>query len=196
MSDLYQTLTFEPFVPEHRDDWPTLLTDECRSRIRTGAVLKVRPHLLLPEDWREAATRLRPEVVRDYLATDGDETWWETSESDGIFTFRYVPDEDDDESLEEVVATLPTSADAPGYAEAVAALVEAVTSVSYAGSPVEEWMHESTVGMIYETDEERPRGEAFYRLVGDCNEILGVCDDCTEFEVGDVEAVAYLPGFE
>jgi hypothetical protein len=33
-------------------------------------------------------------------------------------------------------------------------------------------------------------------LVGNCNTILGLCDDCTGFDWEDIEAVAYLPGFD
>jgi len=35
-----------------------------------------------------------------------------------------------------------------------------------------------------------------YVLVGNCNAILGLCDDCVGFDWEDIDAVAYLPGFE
>jgi hypothetical protein len=33
-------------------------------------------------------------------------------------------------------------------------------------------------------------------LIGDCNELLGVCDDCTDFSAGDVVAYARVLDWE
>jgi len=34
-----------------------------------------------------------------------------------------------------------------------------------------------------------------YLLVGDVNKNLGVCDDCTDYSMEDIKAIATLPGF-
>lgn len=34
-----------------------------------------------------------------------------------------------------------------------------------------------------------------YLLVGDVNKVLGVCDDCTNYELKDIKEIATLPGF-
>lgn len=35
-----------------------------------------------------------------------------------------------------------------------------------------------------------------YLLVGDVNRNMGVCDDCTNYELKDIREIAFLPGFE
>lgn len=35
-----------------------------------------------------------------------------------------------------------------------------------------------------------------YKLVGNVNTVLGVCDDCTDYEMKDIAKIATLPGFE
>lgn len=57
-------------------------------------------------------------------------------------------------------------------------------------SPSEETRHKVYAGAVLKLKD----GSIY--LVGDCNEILGVCDDCTEFQLRDVDEIAYLWGEE
>ena len=47
-----------------------------------------------------------------------------------------------------------------------------------------------------ERSEEHEEYPLTHVLVGNCNAILGLCYDCTGFDWEDIEAIAYLPGFE
>lgn len=238
MVEIYSDLEFVPFVPEYREDWPTLLTDACQGRIRTGAVLRVRTRMAmdLSRGIEAAAATLRPELVRAYLTEDG---WWEVRETEGALVFTTEVQRDGGEPTPYAVM-LPTSMEVKGYPVAIMELAKGVARVVHGvwdrlprenaevlsreldrtldeGSPeaivavvdalvpdeedddewrLSEWMVEHVVLDIYEFDEDRPFNEPEFYLVGDVNTMLGVCDDCTGFEHGDVEAIAYLPGFE
>lgn len=188
----YENLKFEPFAAEYREDWPTVPTDGCREKIMPGAVLKVRTRAPLPGGWREAARFVRPEAYRSYVEPAG-EPWFDVTEERGVYTFRLPPEDGDPE----VVLRLPVDRDAAGYGEAAEVVALELTRQEYGpDEEVSDWMVEDVVGRIYENDDGAPLGEPFYRLVGDVNTVLGLCDDCTDFGWSDVEAVAYLPGFE
>ena len=45
-------------------------------------------------------------------------------------------------------------------------------------------------GMVLKTKDKT------YLLVGDVNTIMGVCDDCKNYEIEDIRGIAFLPRFE
>jgi hypothetical protein len=56
------------------------------------------------------------------------------------------------------------------------------------------------VGLIDALDQIKPGDvlkmkDGKYILVGDVNKHLGVCDDCTNYEMKDIKEIATLPGF-
>jgi hypothetical protein len=152
--------------------------------------------------------------------------WWGVTFANGVITFRLpllslVPKKGSESVVDptntmtsSLVLLLPMSQNAEGYGMAAATIVrclvelreeveedDAWTDVTHDGEDEEEEEDEDElcgymVSSIYRHDAGRPRGEPFYQLVGDVNELGGVSDEMTEFEWEDIEAIAYLPGFD
>jgi hypothetical protein len=183
VNGIYDTLVFEPFVLKYKESFPgyTKPTEASLAKIRPGAVLRIRQkeRLDFSEGWRKALVHLRPEVVRDYSVKEDLE----------------LPGEGDPTSF-----FVDEPPDQKNYLLKIEALVRGLAEERYGIDSytlrVEDWMCECVVDEIYHTDEERPFQPPYYQLVGDVNSNLGVCDDTTLFDPQDVEAIAYLPGFE
>lgn len=54
--------------------------------------------------------------------------------------------------------------------------------------PTEKTINQIRTGAVLKLRRKKPR----YALVGTVNRLLGVCDDCKNFELEDIEAIAYL----
>lgn len=188
MADLkqfYETLKFEPFEAARTGEWGTV-PDEVYNRVRPGAVLLVETLARLPADWKEAARKVSLWGYRAALEFDGCELVEET-ETGWVYRGELSFYDEHDEFVTQTY-TIELPRDPEKIVEFVVKLKELQAGAF--PSPTEGDFR-CQVEQAWELDDEATVVHK-YVLVGDVNELLGVCDDCTTFDWEDINGIAYL----